>query len=287
MHPSDLRFTQDNIGVTFKAPFDSTRIDDAVDMIISGQWTASTFACICVVEVDGVLFSLDNRRLWVFRKAALSSITVYLKKAHFNHPRLQAIRCNRRTLKMMKSESFFPRMRGKVRQMEWWIPAALNVERSILITWAKEHQLPPPVHKVSEVDHFSGVSRISVDGASGERATSTETIDIGKENSAQNAVTDGLLELLKSKALKHIDDLHCDEQRPPLQHPPVQNDTSVSADLEQGDVQMISTDSMPFQSSSQQWWNSYFGLMIDRAWNCAKGAVQTIWSYVKSKFPRW
>jgi hypothetical protein len=63
-----------------------------------------------------------------------------------------------------------------------------------------------------------------------------------------------------------------------------QNDTTVSADLEQGDVQMISAESMPFQSPSQQWWKSYFGLMIDRAWSCAKGAVQPIWSDFKSKF---
>ena len=174
VHPSDLRFTQHNIGVTFKAPFDSTRIDDAVDMIIGGEWTASTFACICVVEVDGVLFSLDNRRLWVFRKAALSSITVKLERANFGHPRLQAFRYNSKFSKMMKSESFFPTVRGKIRQEEWSIPAALNVKRSIPISSAKEHQLPPPFHKVSEVDHFRGVSRIPVDGASGER----DTIDI-------------------------------------------------------------------------------------------------------------
>ena len=173
VHPSDLRFTQHNIAVRFKAPFDSTRIDDAVDKIISGEWTASMFACICVVEVDGVLFSLDNRRLWVFRKAALSSITVKLKKAKFNHPRLQVLTYNSGALKMMKSESFFPRVGGKVRQTEWWIPAALNVERNILVSSAKEHQLPPPVHKVSEVHHPRGVSRIPVDGASGEKGTST------------------------------------------------------------------------------------------------------------------
>ena len=173
VHPSDLRFTQDSIRVTFQAPFDSTRIDDAVDKIISGKWTASKFACICVVEVDGVLFSLDNRRLWVFRKAALSSITVKLKKAKFNHPRLQVLTYNSGALKMMKSESFFPRVGGKVRQTEWWIPAALNVERNILVSSAKEQQLPPPVHKVSEVHHPRGVSRIPVDGASGEKGTST------------------------------------------------------------------------------------------------------------------
>ena len=136
VHPSDLRFTQDSIRVTFKAPFDSTRIDDAVDKIISGEWTASTFACICVVEVDGVLFSLDNRRLWVFRKAALSNITVKLEKADFCHPRLQAFTDNPGTLKMMKSESFFPRVRGKVRQTEWSIPAQDSVfER--LLKWMK------------------------------------------------------------------------------------------------------------------------------------------------------
>ena len=290
VHPSDLRFTQDNIRVTFKSPFDSTRIDDAVDKIISGEWTASTFACICVVEVDGVLFSLDNRRLWVFRKAALSSITVKLKKAKFNHPRLQAFTYNSGTLKMMKKASFFPRVRGKVRQTEWWIPAAVNVERNILVSSAEEHQLPPPVDKVSEVHHPRGVSWIPIDGASGEKGTCTDTIDIGIENckdSAQNAVMEGLSKLMESEALILIADLHCHEQGPPLQHQHVQNDSTVSADLEQGDVHMISTDSMPFQSSSQQWWKSHFGLMIDRAWSYAKGAVQTIWTYVKSKFPRW
>jgi hypothetical protein len=171
VHPSDLRFTQDSIRVTFKAPFDSTRIDDAVDKIISGEWTASMFACICIVEVDGILFSLDNRRLWVFRKAALSSITVKLKKARFNHPRLQ-FTYSPRILKRMKRESFFPRVQGKVRQTEWSIHAAVNVERNILISSAKEHQLPP-VHKVSKVHHACALSRIPVDEASGESGKSS------------------------------------------------------------------------------------------------------------------
>ena len=94
-----------------------------------------------------------------------------------------------------------------------------------------------------------------------------DTIDMGTENckdSAQNAVMEGLLKLMKSEALKHIAGRHWDEQGPRLQHQPV-HDTTVSADLEQGDVQMISTDSMPIQSSSQQWWKSHFGLMINRA----------------------
>ena len=141
MHPSDLRFTQHSIGVSFKGPFNSTRIDDAVDMIISGEWTASTFACIHVVEVDGVLFSLDNRRLWVFRKARLSSITVKLKRANFNHPRLRDFTDNPSHLKMMKSVSFFPRVRGKLRRRIWSTIAVVNVERSIRTSWAKEHQL--------------------------------------------------------------------------------------------------------------------------------------------------
>ena len=288
VHPSDLRFTQHNIGVSFKAPFNSTRIDDAVDMIISGEWTASTFACIHVVEVDGVLFSLDNRRLWVFRKANLSSITVKLKRANFGHPRLQVFTDYPRTLKKMKSESFFPRVRGKVRQTTWSIPDALNVEQSIIISLAKAHQLPPPVHEVSEVHHFCEVPRILIDGAIGEMGTSTDTIDIGIENfkdSAQNVVIEGLSNLLDSKGSKHKADFHCDEQGPLLQHQPVQNVTTVSADLEQGDVQMISPDSIPFPSSSQQWWKSYFALMIDSAWSRAKAAVQTIRTYFKSKFP--
>ena len=287
MDPYDVRFTQDSIAVRFQYPFNSTRIDDAADMIISGEWTASTFPCIRAVKVDGVRFSLDNRRLWVFRKAGLTRITVELED-NSDHPRLQAFTDNPSHLMMMMSESFFPRVRGKVRQPTWSIPDALDVEQSIIISLAKEHQLPPPVHEVSEVHHFCEVSRIPIDGACGEMGTSTDTIDIGTENfddSAQNVVIEGLSNLLDSKGSKHKADFHCDEQGPLLQHQPVQNVTTVSADLEQGDVQMISPDSIPFPSSSQQWWKSYFALMIDSAWSRAKAAVQTIRTYFKSKFP--
>lgn len=419
--PSDLRFTQDSISVKFKAPFDSTRIDDAVDMIVSGEWTASKFARICVVDVDGVLFSMDNRRLWVFRKAALRSITVNLKKDYFSHPRLQHLKGDPGRMEKMASKSFFPKVRGKVRQEKWPIPPALKVERRTLFSLAKENQLSTPVQKVSEVHHLGGVSRISIDGASGETGTSIDIIDIGTEklrasvvkvgcgastqdkkhintiaeaeraqktitrytstdaglrfpwrdiivvhprqrprhsdsndegpavphldpvsrksvhdttgesspsiqilditteevnfqappvyhqplkpatvpaisievkDSAQNAVIEGPIEMAETQRTA---DVHCDEQAPPLQHQSVENDPTVSADLEHDDVQMISIDPMPFLSSSQHWWNSHFASIVDRAWirvklaaqtlwSRAKEAVQTIWSYFRSRF---
>ena len=134
--PFDLRFTQDSIAVRFEYPFNDTRIDDAVNKIVRREWTASRFACIRVVKVDGYLFSLDNRRLWVFRKALLNSITVELED-DYDHPGLQALMDNPSQLKMMKSESFFPRVRGKVRQTTWSIPDAHNDEESIFISLAK------------------------------------------------------------------------------------------------------------------------------------------------------
>lgn len=115
--PVEVRFTQDSIAVHFKSPYDNTRLDYAVDMIVSGKWSASKFPPIDVVSYETEIWSLDNRRLWVFRHAKLKSITVDMKNSS-NHPRFLALIDNQELLNEMNCESFLPRVRGKWRLEE-------------------------------------------------------------------------------------------------------------------------------------------------------------------------
>ena len=82
--PSEIRYSQDSISNSFG---DSTHhagqyIGETLDEIVRDPDTANLIPNISVFKIDGKWFTLDNRRLWVFKKAEeldiLSYIDVYV-----------------------------------------------------------------------------------------------------------------------------------------------------------------------------------------------------------------
>lgn len=67
-NPNSIRFTQDSIRGTFK---NGNSVQDTIAALKSGSLSADAFPAIRVFEVDGQLFSLDNRRLYVFQQAGV------------------------------------------------------------------------------------------------------------------------------------------------------------------------------------------------------------------------
>ncbi|KAL3691423.1 hypothetical protein R1sor_005074 [Riccia sorocarpa] len=113
--PETLLFTQDSVKNTFKALRENERIDDAVDAILRGDLEASNFPALTVVSHAGRLWSLDNRRLWVFKKARVSSVTVVLRSTCSSTRFLQLINCNQPLVKRILEPGYWPRVRGYCR----------------------------------------------------------------------------------------------------------------------------------------------------------------------------
>ena len=65
LRPSDIRFTQDTISHKFS---DGTLIGRLLDDIVIGRCFVSAIKTIEVKLVDGLWYSADNRRLWVFKQ---------------------------------------------------------------------------------------------------------------------------------------------------------------------------------------------------------------------------
>ncbi|GLJ39166.1 hypothetical protein SUGI_0798200 [Cryptomeria japonica] len=108
--PEQLRFTQDSIADHFK--LDSgreCRLEDALCDLGLGQLDASDFPLIAVAsDEDGVLWSNDNRRLWLFRKARVSEIEVkYYDRPLFRAPPEPHLR------ELMARKDYFPRVRWR------------------------------------------------------------------------------------------------------------------------------------------------------------------------------
>ncbi len=118
VNPKDLRFTQDNIAVYFQSPHENCRIDHTVDMILSKKWSPRRFPMLHVVRYEGILWSLDNRRLWVFRKAQVAKITVLLDPDFETHRRFVNLKSDRSLMARWSCESYFPSVRGKVRKYQ-------------------------------------------------------------------------------------------------------------------------------------------------------------------------
>ncbi len=116
VNPKDLRFTQDSIAVYFQSPHEDWRIDDTVDMIVSKKLSPKRFPMLSVVRYEGLLWSLDNRRLWVFRKAQVLKITVLLDPDFESRRRIVNLKSDRSLMARWSCESYFPTVRGKVRQ---------------------------------------------------------------------------------------------------------------------------------------------------------------------------
>lgn len=100
--PRDIRFTQNSIARKFKKPYQDITLDAAVTMLTTRQRSPAFFKQIVVVDYESQLWSVNNRRLWVFRKAKVSRISVRLLnsssevdlQALINSPRGRALTQN-------------------------------------------------------------------------------------------------------------------------------------------------------------------------------------------------
>jgi RHS repeat-associated protein len=73
MDPMDIRFTQDNIGANFgKNSLGSASVEAMVGGLRAGATNADKIPALRVVEMNGKLYSLDNRRLEAFRRAGVA-----------------------------------------------------------------------------------------------------------------------------------------------------------------------------------------------------------------------
>ncbi|KAL2622438.1 hypothetical protein R1flu_002643 [Riccia fluitans] len=114
--PATLLFTQDSIKNTFQVPHEDERIDDAVDAILQGKLTACAFPAIRVVSYEGHLWSLDNRRLWVFKKAKVETISVFLSSKYYFHRRFQELITDPALMNRIRQPCYWPRVRGPCRK---------------------------------------------------------------------------------------------------------------------------------------------------------------------------
>ncbi|CAM6129070.1 unnamed protein product [Calypogeia fissa] len=114
--PADLRFTQLSVGLYFKHPFEHFSIREAVRRLSRNEMTSEQFPRIRVILYGGRLWSVDNRRLWVFRFARCSSISVQLLTGM--HPRLEELISDSSMMCMMREADFFPRVRHRG-EIDW------------------------------------------------------------------------------------------------------------------------------------------------------------------------
>jgi len=133
--PRSLRFTQLDIAAHFKKPYQDTKIEEAVTMILHQVKAPSDFGKLRVVRYDGEFWSLDNRRLWVFRKARVKKVTVCESEYHATIRRFQDILHDPQLMNKLRSENFLPRIRRswlratffrvhQVANVHLWNPAA-------------------------------------------------------------------------------------------------------------------------------------------------------------------
>ena len=66
--PWNVRFSQDSIKPSFR---DGETLDALVEGLRSGSIRSDTIPPIRLVDIDGVFYSLDNRRLEAFRRAGV------------------------------------------------------------------------------------------------------------------------------------------------------------------------------------------------------------------------
>ncbi|KAL3876405.1 hypothetical protein ACJMK2_034254 [Sinanodonta woodiana] len=69
LSPSEIRFSQDSINNVFdnKSTYRNTNIGETLDALCEGRSKLKEIPTISVVWKNGHWFTLDNRRLWVFR----------------------------------------------------------------------------------------------------------------------------------------------------------------------------------------------------------------------------
>lgn len=110
LDPNNLRFTQDSIAKNVHLKNKLISVEDARDRIMNGSLKADDFPPIQVYpeKPSGITWSKDNRRLWVFRKAGLTSISVKILDKPF--PRIPDQGTTDR--EQWARPDYFPRVRG-------------------------------------------------------------------------------------------------------------------------------------------------------------------------------
>jgi hypothetical protein len=71
INPGDVRFSQDSVGANFK---NGSSVNDTAAALRNGDISANDFPTIRLVERDGHMFTLDNRRLVAFQKAGIPDV---------------------------------------------------------------------------------------------------------------------------------------------------------------------------------------------------------------------
>ncbi|KAG6543995.1 hypothetical protein Mapa_014619 [Marchantia paleacea] len=110
-----LKFTEDEISCHFSGPHMNVNLDYAVRRIVSGDWAASDFPPMNVVAIGGSLWCLDNRRLWIFRKAVLQMVPVIILSDP-RDPQVQnfVARATKSAMERWEADNFEPKVRGRV-----------------------------------------------------------------------------------------------------------------------------------------------------------------------------
>ncbi|BBN10614.1 hypothetical protein MPTK1_5g05040 [Marchantia polymorpha subsp. ruderalis] len=74
--PDDIRFSESVISSHCSLPFEGLTLQEAVELVRSGEMDKSDFPIMKVLSVENQLWSLDNETLWVLRKARVISVIV-------------------------------------------------------------------------------------------------------------------------------------------------------------------------------------------------------------------
>ena len=75
MDPHDIRYTQNSIKNTFSnGKYKGKRVDDLVDALKAGSVTPDDVPAIRIFKRGDKVYSLDNRRLYAFKKAGMREI---------------------------------------------------------------------------------------------------------------------------------------------------------------------------------------------------------------------
>ncbi|GLJ09104.1 hypothetical protein SUGI_0101920 [Cryptomeria japonica] len=152
--PENLRFTQDSIKNKFKEPYEHQRIDVAVDQIGSEELNPEVLMPLTVVHHKNVLWSLDNRRLWVLRKAGVPTVKVIWVPPNYNRRSEEFFSSLSDPLLERKysSADYFPRVRGGLRFVDinrsgappLPIPLPLNHPTTVAGAAQASRTSPPP-----------------------------------------------------------------------------------------------------------------------------------------------
>jgi hypothetical protein len=69
--PKSIRFSQDSISYRFQKPFENQTVDDFIAGLENRTIDPASIKPIRIVEKDGMIFTLDNRRLYSFQQAEI------------------------------------------------------------------------------------------------------------------------------------------------------------------------------------------------------------------------